>query len=138
MHSSRGARIVLKMNHENGGYDSPGCAWPGDRKGLRFDICENGIKHAAWEMTAKWAARRFFAAHAVRGLMVWSDFALEDAGASRSRYATIPVPTDTFPSPGRRRLSSPGAIGDYSAQSNQPLMKHLQVVISPAAVQGDA
>ena len=26
-----GARAVFKMNHENGGYDCPGCAWPDDR-----------------------------------------------------------------------------------------------------------
>src|SRR5713101_3906495 len=45
-----GTRVVFKMNHENGGYDCPGCAWPDDRKGLRLDICENGIKHATWEM----------------------------------------------------------------------------------------
>ena len=25
-----GARVVFKMNHENGGYDCPGCAWPDD------------------------------------------------------------------------------------------------------------
>ena len=48
-----GTRAVLKMNHENGGFDCPGCAWPDDRKGLRLDICENGIKHSAWEMTRK-------------------------------------------------------------------------------------
>src|SRR5258708_39981513 len=49
-----GTRAVFKMNHENGGYDCPGCAWPDDRKGLRMDICENGIKHTTWEMTASW------------------------------------------------------------------------------------
>ena len=48
-----GTRAVLKMNHENGGFDCPGCAWPDDRKGLRLDICENGIKHSTWEMTRK-------------------------------------------------------------------------------------
>jgi hypothetical protein len=48
-----GTRVVLKMNHENGGFDCPGCAWPDDRKGLRLDICENGIKHSTWEMTRK-------------------------------------------------------------------------------------
>ena len=28
-----GTRAVFKMNHENGGFDCPGCAWPDDRKG---------------------------------------------------------------------------------------------------------
>ena len=75
-----GPRVVFKMNHENGGFDCPGCAWPDDRKGLRMDICENGIKHATWEMTPKRVSRGFFAAHTVAELMGWTDFALEDAG----------------------------------------------------------
>jgi molybdopterin-dependent oxidoreductase alpha subunit len=75
-----GTRVVFKMNHENGGYDCPGCAWPDDRKGLRMDICENGIKHATWELTKKRVTRDFFAAHTVSELSNWSDFALEDAG----------------------------------------------------------
>jgi hypothetical protein len=29
-----GTRAVLKMNHENGGFDCPGCAWPDDHDGL--------------------------------------------------------------------------------------------------------
>src|SRR5438876_228670 len=45
-----GVRAVFRMNHEDGGFDCPGCAWPDDRKGLRMDICENGIKHATWEL----------------------------------------------------------------------------------------
>lgn len=75
-----GPRIILRMNHEDGGFDCPGCAWPDDRKGLRMDICENGIKHSTWEMTSKRVGREFFAAHSVTELMGWSDFALEDAG----------------------------------------------------------
>jgi len=75
-----GTRVVLNMNHENGGYDCPGCAWPDDRHGLTMDICENGIKHATWELTKKRATPDFFAAHTVAELSGWSDFALEDAG----------------------------------------------------------
>ena len=75
-----GTRVVLKMNHESGGFDCPGCAWPDDRHGLRLDICENGIKHSTWEMTKKRAGRDFFAAHTVTELMGWTDFELEDAG----------------------------------------------------------
>jgi len=75
-----GTRAIFKMNHENGGFDCPGCAWPDDRKGLRLDICENGIKHVTWEMTPKRVRRRFFEEHTVTELSGWSDFALEDAG----------------------------------------------------------
>jgi len=75
-----GPRAILRMNHENGGFDCPGCAWPDDLKGLHLDICENGIKHVTWEMTRKRVDRAFFAAHTVTELMEWSDFALEDQG----------------------------------------------------------
>ncbi|MEB8341942.1 FdhF/YdeP family oxidoreductase [Streptomyces endophyticus] len=75
-----GPRAILKMNHENGGFDCPGCAWPDDRKGLHLDICENGIKHVAWEMTRKRVGQEFFAEHSVSELSGWSDFALEDQG----------------------------------------------------------
>jgi molybdopterin-dependent oxidoreductase alpha subunit len=75
-----GPRAILKMNHENGGFDCPGCAWPDDRHGLHLDICENGIKHVTWEMTHKRVGREFFAAHSVTELSAWSDFDLENQG----------------------------------------------------------
>ncbi|WP_449340495.1 FdhF/YdeP family oxidoreductase [Streptomyces chartreusis] len=75
-----GPRAIMRMNHENTGFDCPGCAWPDDTKGLHLDICENGIKHVTWEMTPKRVGRDFFAAHSVTELSAWSDFALEDQG----------------------------------------------------------
>src|SRR5438128_589425 len=75
-----GSRAIFKMNHENGGFDCPGCAWPDDTKGLHLDICENGIKHVTWEMTPKRAGRAIFAAHSVTELSGWSDFALAHEG----------------------------------------------------------
>lgn len=93
-----GARAIHRMNHENGGFDCPGCAWPDDTKGLRLDICENGIKHVTWEMTSKRVTAEFFAQHTVTELSGWSDFALEDQGrlteplvydASGDRYRPI-------------------------------------------------
>ena len=77
---SRAPRAVLRMNHEDKGFDCPGCAWPDDQKGLHLDICENGIKHVTWEMTRKQVGADFFAAHTVTELERWSDFALEDQG----------------------------------------------------------
>jgi molybdopterin-dependent oxidoreductase alpha subunit len=94
-----GPRALYRMNHENGGFDCPGCAWPDDVKGsLRFDICENGIKHVAWELTRKRVDRAFFAAHTVTELAGWSDYALEHEGrltepmvydAASDRYVPI-------------------------------------------------
>jgi molybdopterin-dependent oxidoreductase alpha subunit len=75
-----GPLAIQRMNHEDGGFDCPGCAWPDDRKGLHLDICENGIKHVTWEMTRKKVDRDFFAGHTVTELSGWTDFALEDQG----------------------------------------------------------
>ncbi|AKU18898.1 FdhF/YdeP family oxidoreductase [Luteipulveratus mongoliensis] len=75
-----GPKAIFKMNHENGGFDCPGCAWPDDTKGLKLDICENGIKHVTWEMTGRRTTAEFFAEHSVTELETWSDFQLEDQG----------------------------------------------------------
>ncbi|MEU1427571.1 FdhF/YdeP family oxidoreductase [Nocardia sp. NPDC005746] len=75
-----GTRAILKMNHENDGFDCPGCAWPDSLKGIHLDICENGIKHVTWEMTHKRVDREFFAAHTVTELSGWSDHDLENQG----------------------------------------------------------
>ncbi|MFE0677917.1 FdhF/YdeP family oxidoreductase [Streptomyces sp. NPDC058867] len=75
-----GPRAIMKMNHEDGGFDCPGCAWPDDTKGLKLDICENGIKHVTWEMTRKRAGRDLFARHTVSEMSTWSDFELENQG----------------------------------------------------------
>jgi molybdopterin-dependent oxidoreductase alpha subunit len=75
-----GFRALFRMNHENGGFDCPGCAWPDDPSGLRLDICENGVKHVTWELTRKQVDREFFAAHTVSDLDDWSDYDLEAAG----------------------------------------------------------
>ncbi|MFC9157934.1 FdhF/YdeP family oxidoreductase [Streptomyces bauhiniae] len=90
-----GPKAIQKMNHEGKGFDCPGCAWPDDLKGLRLDICENGIKHVTWEMTHKRVGPAFFAAHTVSELATWSDAALEDQGrlTHPMRYDTD---TDTY------------------------------------------
>ncbi|MFC4127735.1 FdhF/YdeP family oxidoreductase [Nocardia rhizosphaerae] len=75
-----GPRAIMKMNHENSGFDCPGCAWPDSIKGIHLDICENGIKHVTWEMTHKRVGPEFFAAHSVRELTTWSEFDLENQG----------------------------------------------------------
>jgi len=52
-----GFRALFVMNHQNGGFDCPGCAWPDDPSGLRLDICENGVKHVTWELAPAKADR---------------------------------------------------------------------------------
>ncbi|AZP22512.1 formate dehydrogenase [Streptomyces aquilus] len=120
-----GPRAIMRMNHENGGFDCPGCAWPDDTKGLHLDICENGIKHVTWEMTRKRVDRRFFAAHSVTELSGWSDFALEDQGrltepmvydAESDHYVPISW-RDAFELVGRvvRELDDPNQAAFYTS-----------------------
>ena len=75
-----GFRALFVMNHENGGFDCPGCAWPDDPNGLHLDICENGVKHVTWELAPAKADRDFFDAHTVGELAAWSDYDLEAVG----------------------------------------------------------
>jgi molybdopterin-dependent oxidoreductase alpha subunit len=75
-----GTKAIFRMNHEDTGFDCPGCAWPDDRKGLRMDICENGIKHSTSEMTPKQCDPQFFSKHTVTELRSWSGYQLENAG----------------------------------------------------------
>ncbi|MEU1278645.1 FdhF/YdeP family oxidoreductase [Streptomyces sp. NPDC005805] len=120
-----GPRAIMKMNHENTGFDCPGCAWPDDTKGLHLDICENGIKHVTWEMTRKRVGREFFAAHSVTELSGWTDFDLEDQGrltepmvydAASDHYVPISW-KDAFALAGRtlRELDSPHQASYYTS-----------------------
>lgn len=93
-----GTKAMLSMNHSVKGFDCPGCAWPDDQKGLKLDICENGIKHVTWEMTAKRVRADFFAQYTVTELSQWTDYDLEAQGrltepmvydASSDKYVPI-------------------------------------------------
>nr|WP_306328893.1 FdhF/YdeP family oxidoreductase [Streptomyces venezuelae] len=120
-----GPRAIMRMNHENTGFDCPGCAWPDDTKGLHLDICENGIKHVTWEMTRKRVGREFFAAHSVTELAEWSDYDLENAGRLTEPMVYDPasdhyVPIswkDAFEVVGRalRELDDPGQASFYTS-----------------------
>ena len=77
MARSEGTHALLKMNHADGGFDCPGCAWPDDLDGLHMDFCENGVKPLMWELTGKRVDRSFFERHTVNELSQWNDSALE-------------------------------------------------------------
>src|SRR3954451_14934152 len=90
-----------------------------------MDICENGIKHATWELTKRKTTPEFFANHTVTELATWSDFALEDQGrltepmrydAASDKY--VPVSwDDAFALMGRhlRGLASPNQAAFYTS-----------------------
>lgn len=75
----KGNKTLLAMN-KPAGFDCPSCAWPDPKKPHLAEYCENGAKAVAWEATLKRTDPDFFAAHTVRELLGWSDFALEDQG----------------------------------------------------------
>ncbi|MRH87901.1 FdhF/YdeP family oxidoreductase [Nocardia sp. SYP-A9097] len=120
-----GARAILKMNHENNGFDCPGCAWPDSIKGIHLDICENGIKHVTWEMTHRRCTPEFFAQHTVSELARWSEFDLENQGRltepmsydpASDKYAPISW-KDAFELAGRtlRELDDPNQAAYYTS-----------------------
>lgn len=91
----QGMRAMFVMNHQDGGFDCPGCAWPDDPYGLRLDVCENGMKHVTWELAPAKADREFFAAHTVRELAGWNDHDLEAVGRLAEPMSYDPD-TDTY------------------------------------------
>ncbi|MGO2519395.1 MAG: FdhF/YdeP family oxidoreductase [Microbacterium sp.] len=90
-----GALAMFTMNHPIKGFDCPGCAWPDDQKGLKLDICENGMKHVTWEMTHKRVGSGFFSKHTVSELSTWTDYELENTGRLTEPMAYDPE-TDRY------------------------------------------
>jgi molybdopterin-dependent oxidoreductase alpha subunit len=90
-----GFRALFVMNHEDGGFDCPGCAWPDDPSGLHLDICENGVKHVTWELAPAKADRELFAAHTVSELAEWNDHDLEELGRLAEPMSYDPA-SDTY------------------------------------------
>jgi anaerobic selenocysteine-containing dehydrogenase len=79
-----GFRALLVMNHEDGGFDCPGCAWPDDPSGLRLDIREpHGVR------IAQAARQREF---------------LTPSG--RAEFALAPLPDHVDPGEGRLLLTT--------------------------------
>ncbi|MDV6317638.1 FdhF/YdeP family oxidoreductase [Chromohalobacter sp. HP20-39] len=76
----KGNALMLKINHPDGGFECPSCAWPNPAKPGPAEFCENGAKAVAWEATAARTTPEFFAKHTLSELLDWSDHALEKQG----------------------------------------------------------
>lgn len=75
-----GIKAVKSMN-KIGGFDCPGCAWPtAPEEALAVEICENGIKALAEEITTGHANGEFFANHSLKELQQMDDYHLGMAG----------------------------------------------------------
>ena len=93
-HAVHRAGILLKQNKANG-FACVSCSWAKSGKPHPLEVCENGVKATAWELTSKQVTPAFFAQHTLAELKTWSDHALEAAGR-----LTAPVrwdrQTDTY------------------------------------------
>ena len=75
-----GIKAVKSMNKLSG-FDCPGCAWPTAlAENLAVEICENGIKALAEEISPNLADAAYFAAHSLNELRGLDDYNLGLAG----------------------------------------------------------
>jgi hypothetical protein len=124
-------------------------------------ICENGVKHVTWEQAPATADRDFLAAHSVSELAEWSDYydleavgrlvdmhnrgfdefdridvmSMSDDGSERTLYRYRAVRSEVPPGNAAGyipELNVLCGIADRSAQSQQPVTKHLVVEITPS------
>lgn len=74
-----GAEVLFKQNKHDG-YMCVSCAWGKPSEPHPIEVCENGVKATAWEITRKRADATFFERHALSDLETWPDHRLEEAG----------------------------------------------------------
>lgn len=73
---THGIKAVKSMNKISG-FDCPGCAWPtAPEEALSVEICENGIKALAEEISPQNADREFFAKYSLADLRGENDYQL--------------------------------------------------------------
>ncbi|HMS34753.1 MAG TPA: FdhF/YdeP family oxidoreductase [Ignavibacteria bacterium] len=77
----RGLNALKHLNQKDG-YDCPGCAWPDpdDERSSLGEYCENGVRAAAEEATAKKLTNDFFAENSVRQLSLLTDYEIGRKG----------------------------------------------------------
>ncbi|MGH7018026.1 MAG: molybdopterin-dependent oxidoreductase, partial [Caulobacteraceae bacterium] len=74
-----GAELITHQNKPDG-YMCVSCAWGKPARPHPLEVCENGVKAAAWETTRHRAGDAFFARHSLGELEGWGDHELERAG----------------------------------------------------------
>ena len=74
-----GAELIFKQNKADG-YMCVSCAWGKPGQPHPVEVCENGVKATAWEVTKKRVDPAFFEKHTLSELETWQDHLLEEAG----------------------------------------------------------
>ncbi len=72
--------LALTRQNKVDGFQCVSCAWSKPAKPLAAELCENGAKATAWEITTHRCTPDFFARHTVTELLGWDDYSLEQAG----------------------------------------------------------
>jgi molybdopterin-dependent oxidoreductase alpha subunit len=75
----QGAELLFKQNKADG-YMCVSCAWGKPAQPHPVEVCENGVKATAWEVTRKRVDKAFFEKHTLGELEGWPDHRLEEAG----------------------------------------------------------
>jgi molybdopterin-dependent oxidoreductase alpha subunit len=74
-----GAELLLKQNKPDG-FMCVSCSWGKPAEPHPLEVCENGVKATAWEITRHRAGDAFFKTHTLTELETWPDHDLEQAG----------------------------------------------------------
>jgi molybdopterin-dependent oxidoreductase alpha subunit len=74
-----GADVITHQNKPDG-FMCVSCAWGKPAVPHPLEVCENGVKATAWEITHHRAGDAFFDTHTLRELETWGDHELEAAG----------------------------------------------------------
>lgn len=104
--------------HQNkpGGYMCVSCAWGKPALPHPVEVCENGVKATAWEITGRKVDPAFFQNHTLTELETWPDYDLEEAGrlthpmrwnSATDKYEAVTW-EDAFAEIGRELLSLGG------------------------------
>ena len=92
-----GADVIVHQNKPDG-FMCVSCAWGKPAAPHPLEVCENGVKATAWEITRRRAGDAFFDTHTLRTLETWGDHELEEAGrltrpmrwdAASDKYAPV-------------------------------------------------
>ncbi|MFF5019301.1 hypothetical protein [Streptomyces sp. NPDC001165] len=136
------------MNHEGDGFDCPGCAWPDgtdditgqlqtlkQRPGGNINV-GGSITLVEWLMANGLLRPRPAVAPCARdtpAARAASPGSETAANRHLDRFLAIPYGIPRGHAAGRMpEMNVLCALGDYSAQSGLPLMKHVKVTIEPA------
>ncbi|WP_337268257.1 FdhF/YdeP family oxidoreductase [Oryzifoliimicrobium ureilyticus] len=74
-----GGSMLVHQNKADG-FMCVSCAWAKPAKPHPLEVCENGAKATAWEITSRRADLEFFSKHSLTELEGWSDHDLEEQG----------------------------------------------------------